>query len=361
VDIFIRKINMIRGSVIIFILFKLLCVEYMYAQSKVTIPYSTSFENFSTTDAYDELGSEGWIEEGTSGTKVFESGGSCTGNMALKFRKDYITSNFGSLSHGVVDATLVLDMSTPMADYCFSMMYKSVATASNGSTQSCLIQNEVSNTINDGIFLSCDGGVSYIKVYELLNTNGQWMNLSFNINSLASISGIVLNDKCRIKIQYDCWSGSQAVTECVCVKYLMIDDVNISSIVKSNRKVKFRYDDFGNRQEREMMEVLLTKSAQLSPYDENKILEPQEEMWNTRKLTVYPNPTKGDISLEVSGGADDDVFKYTVYSISGSLVLEGLFEGQGQHPVNMSQLKSGTYIMVVVRNDETIKFRIIKE
>jgi hypothetical protein len=75
---------------------------------------------------------------------------------------------------------------------------------------------------------------------------------------------------------------------------------------------------------------------------------------------VYPNPTRGDLSIAISGSNEVN-YQYTLYNLSGGLLESGSIVGSNEYPISMGQYRSGVYILTLENdtNKETIK--VIKE
>lgn len=75
----------------------------------------------------------------------------------------------------------------------------------------------------------------------------------------------------------------------------------------------------------------------------------------TDKAYVYPNPTKGDITIKNLPFKD---YHYLIFDYTRKLV----FQGDSQKtPINMSHLPNGVYIIKANKNNLSDTFRVIKE
>ncbi len=73
-----------------------------------------------------------------------------------------------------------------------------------------------------------------------------------------------------------------------------------------------------------------------------------------RKLTISPNPAKGQIHLSIDGNTG--IFRYAIYSMTGSVVTSG---DTAMPTINVSCLKSGVYSCVVKANSENLVSKLI--
>lgn len=76
------------------------------------------------------------------------------------------------------------------------------------------------------------------------------------------------------------------------------------------QNVSYAYDEAGNRVKREI--VLQTRAA------EESTNESYSEMLNDRDIRIYPNPTEGQLTVEITG---DGACRFDIYNISGQQVL----------------------------------------
>ncbi len=122
-------------------------------------------------------------------------------------------------------------------------------------------------------------------------------------------------------------------------------------------EVRYEYGASGNRLKRKMVPVTI-KSAQVATEEDE---QPIEEVWGERKVTIFPNPTQGDLKVSVTGGEPEADYSYVLYDVTGKQILTGQINQLGQHPVAMQHLKSGIYIFIIQCNDERLTYKIIKE
>lgn len=77
------------------------------------------------------------------------------------------------------------------------------------------------------------------------------------------------------------------------------------------------------------------------------------------KLTAYPNPTSGYLTLDIDS-LETDGLQYTVFDINGKLLSEVTISNR-QTTINFTSLPSSTYFIKVGAKGKNIKtFKIIK-
>jgi hypothetical protein len=110
---------------------------------------------------------------------------------------------------------------------------------------------------------------------------------------------------------------------------------------------KFVCDCFG------VMVCLPVKSAEIG--SSVKIELDESEPLN---MTVYPNPTKGKLNLDIRNLNNPDV-TVAIYNMAGSLVLQKQFRTEGKIDLDLTGNVSGTYLMVVYADQRRFEYKII--
>jgi YD repeat-containing protein len=122
-----------------------------------------------------------------------------------------------------------------------------------------------------------------------------------------------------------------------------------------DNQITYEYDAAGNRIVRKITEVTVTvKSEKLDP-------EPIEEIWGDLEITIYPNPTPGNLRVKIDGGEDDAVYTYIVYTSEGATVLTGEIIETGESIIAMAQFEPGVYLLVLKSKEDKHIFKIIKQ
>ena len=138
--------------------------------------------------------------------------------------------------------------------------------------------------------------------------------------------------------------------------YLLFSFLVLLSTAMQAQKVGYDYDMAGNR--------IFRKVVKLDdPNYAKKHVEPPapvEEQLGERKITVYPNPTKGALAVEITGGDQKDQMILSVFSSQG-VQLQNIKATAITTPVNMSAYPSGWYILRVQAGEKVTEFKIIKQ
>ena len=133
--------------------------------------------------------------------------------------------------------------------------------------------------------------------------------------------------------------------------------VAISLTVSGQNMVSYAYDNAGNRISRKI--VLLTSNSAHAKKD-TIAPSPVEEQMGGRKLTVYPNPTKGELKVDITGGNNKDEIRIQLFSAQG-IQLQSRKAAVGTTPIDMVIYPPGWYILQVKAGDKVTELKIIKQ
>jgi len=122
--------------------------------------------------------------------------------------------------------------------------------------------------------------------------------------------------------------------------------------------VSYAYDNAGNRISRK---IVLLSSNPTHVKKDTIVPAPVEEQLGARKITVYPNPTKGALTVEIAGGNDKDEIQIVLISAQGIQLKALKAADTGTTPVDMHLYPSGWYILRVKAGDKVTEFKIIKQ
>ena len=121
--------------------------------------------------------------------------------------------------------------------------------------------------------------------------------------------------------------------------------------LSSGQNVSYAYDEVGNRVKREI--VLQTRAA------EESTNESYSEMLNDRDIRIYPNPTEGQLTIEVTG---DGGSRFDIYNFDGQQMLTD-DSGAGRVVLDISSQPKGLYILRVTTENggDSSTWKIVKK
>jgi len=112
----------------------------------------------------------------------------------------------------------------------------------------------------------------------------------------------------------------------------------------------FSYDDNGDRELRRYSTSLQLKSADTS------MTEATIGIFN---IKIYPNPTKGQLTLNIAELGRNDKLQMFLYDFTGNELAKMDFSTR-ENTIDMSRQLNGTYYLRVIIGEQTETFKIIK-
>lgn len=137
-------------------------------------------------------------------------------------------------------------------------------------------------------------------------------------------------------------------------KLLLLFCFTYSFVLLGQNKVSYAYDASGNRVKREI--ILSTRSMTLPDEDKNTFFT--EEVAK-RHIKIYPNPTYGQLAVEISDIDDIKSGIITILTINGQQVLKKEIDST-YIELDISSRQAGTYILIVEIDGEKTTWKIIK-
>lgn len=117
-------------------------------------------------------------------------------------------------------------------------------------------------------------------------------------------------------------------------------------------KLGLSYDKSGNCINRKIV-INTSKSATLDTTDI------YTENIGNKKITIYPNPTRGTIAIVCDGECGDDGI-YRLFDKRGTLLKQDTWIQAGT-PISLDDYPLGVYILQLIQNNNAESFTIIKQ
>jgi Secretion system C-terminal sorting domain len=149
-------------------------------------------------------------------------------------------------------------------------------------------------------------------------------------------------------------------------KTLLFITFTLFSLLIYSQSIQYSYDASGNRVKRTI--VPLTKSARstssLADTVKTQELSKIEEQFNFEKLAegkikIFPNPTKGALTIKLENIANLEGINLQLYNVKGALLQSGQVHSNISY-FNMQDYTPGTYILRVSRQEEKLEYKIVK-
>lgn len=125
----------------------------------------------------------------------------------------------------------------------------------------------------------------------------------------------------------------------------------------SQTVVKYLYDDAGNREYRGVIILQSQKQSELKKGTEYS--EVKEEL-GKQKIVIYPNPTKGELIIELDGNNSDIEIEASIYSMKGEKLQNRTFTDSRVN-MDLTGYPTGTYILKIKVGSTHGEWKIIKE
>ena len=124
---------------------------------------------------------------------------------------------------------------------------------------------------------------------------------------------------------------------------------------QAQAQTTYGYDLSGNRISRSI--TLPSKSQHSEEPAEQKVLS---EMLKDFTVRIYPNPTKGDLTVEIHRLPKGKNVTVNLYGISGKLILHKKNVRESVH-LNIGNHPAGIYLLKIAAGDSSTEWKIIKQ
>lgn len=127
--------------------------------------------------------------------------------------------------------------------------------------------------------------------------------------------------------------------------------------VAQTRNVQFSYDHAGNRTSRAIVLPAAAQSRR-APMDSTQT-EVFTDVFAEYQLHVYPNPTHGELKIELRGLPEGASYHLLIASSSGQVIIS---RNTTENPTvaDLTECPAGIYIMRIQFKDYTKDFKIIR-
>ena len=145
-------------------------------------------------------------------------------------------------------------------------------------------------------------------------------------------------------------------------KYYLIAILLVSALTTSiagyaqTKDYYYDYDSSGNRIERGFIGL---KSANIdSPGNHEQ--EVFEGTLDQLEIKIYPNPTKGNLKVEIPLDGQNEQINLQVFDVNGSLI-NALVITNTTTLINLKDQPAGLYIMRILSGQSVSEWKILKE
>ena len=128
--------------------------------------------------------------------------------------------------------------------------------------------------------------------------------------------------------------------------------------------LQYTYDAIGRRTSRNA--IVLKSASYISTLDSAGLEqafvpgETYEENMGNQKVIIYPNPTQGQLLVEIQGYEKETNTALYLFDLSGKLLISKK-PANSSMPLDLSGYPLGTYVLKIMLGDKTSEWKIIKE
>jgi len=137
--------------------------------------------------------------------------------------------------------------------------------------------------------------------------------------------------------------------------YLLIFQLLFTISIHS-QTVSYAYDQAGNRISRKIVTLPPPPQGAKQHVDSTAV----QDMMDERTITVYPNPTRGALGVEINGGDTEEDLRLILFSGQGVQLYNSNAQ-PGINPIDMTAYPKGWYILQVQAGESKKEFKVIKE
>lgn len=135
-----------------------------------------------------------------------------------------------------------------------------------------------------------------------------------------------------------------------------------SNSISAQTPVYYFYDGAGNRFFRtiELKSAKVDSSNLSQGISESMKPEVLQDNLGDMKILIYPNPTRGQLKIDIEGYQEETNTGLYLYNISGGLLFSKC-PANNSMVVDLSDYPVGTYILKIVLGDKKSEWKILKE
>jgi len=122
------------------------------------------------------------------------------------------------------------------------------------------------------------------------------------------------------------------------------------------QNVTYAYDNAGNRTAR----TITMNQAPQQPDEPERVVTALSDLIAEKAILIYPNPTKGILSVEIKDYADKLNAEFRLMDMSGRTIINRKSHS-GYETFDLSRQTSGIYLLQIRIEGESVVWKIIKE
>ena len=124
--------------------------------------------------------------------------------------------------------------------------------------------------------------------------------------------------------------------------------------VHADGTINYTYDGSGNR-----IAVERIINLRQAETDSTGKVKPLIHELISHRITIYPNPTDGNFSVEIGNPETIEQVSITIYSMSGTIIYRD-DEPDAVNEIDITSSPDGIYLLIIRTDEETSTWKIIK-
>ena len=140
---------------------------------------------------------------------------------------------------------------------------------------------------------------------------------------------------------------------------LMLLSIVAFENMAQSRSIQFTYDQAGNRIGRAIVLASAAKTRQAANDSIDTAPEIYKDTFAEYQLHVSPNPTHGELKIELCGLPEGDIYHLLIVSASGKVIVD---RKTSDNPTvaDLTECPAGIYVMRIKHKDYVKDFKIIR-
>jgi len=133
------------------------------------------------------------------------------------------------------------------------------------------------------------------------------------------------------------------------------------SLYSQQPAIEYTYDGAGNRTHREVIYIGEKKDNTKTGKTDN---ESDKLTWSEKigeyEISIFPNPTKGELEVEITGIKDATATRMELFSTAGEMIFSS-DKLKGQSRLDLSGRQAGTYVLKIILDNRVSTWKVVKE
>lgn len=150
-------------------------------------------------------------------------------------------------------------------------------------------------------------------------------------------------------------------------KLILMSIILLAATVVKSQNFRYSYDAAGNRTMREVIqmpgavpEIDTTYNDSTKLVKENNYKDKYETALGEQKITVYPNPTKGELKIDITNLPETTTGLIIITDMQGRVIYENQ-NITSTNNLNISNASAGNYVLKIIVDNKTKEWLLIKQ